>query len=145
MEKRKRKKTWAQKNKEVLNCYYRCVDKENFSRLFYDNLFYLNPKIELYFRKTDWNHQHKAFMHALDHLFHFSDDKKNFHKTQIIRIAQTHSKKNLNIHPHNYYYWLEALILTMKSIDDDWYDDLEYYLGECLFLPISFVISLYHK
>lgn len=142
---RKRKKTWDQKNKEVLDCYHRCESVPNFSQLFYEHLFFLNPKIQNYFKSTEWNHQHKALMHALDHLFHFNDNVNDFHKKQIIRIAQTHSKKNLNIHPHDYYYWLEALVMTLKKVDEDWYQDLEYYIRECLFFPISFIISLYHK
>ncbi|MCT4641029.1 MAG: hypothetical protein N4A33_01955 [Bacteriovoracaceae bacterium] len=143
---KKRKKSWQEKVKEVFNSYYRCEIDDAFTRQFYKNLFFLNPKIEKYFDKTDWIYQRKALVHALDNLFHFLDDPENTHKkNQIIRIAKTHSKKNLNIHPHDYYYWIDALILTIKKFDNKWYNSLEFYFRECLFFPISFIISLYHK
>jgi len=85
-------------------------------------------------------------MHGLDHLIHFNESQEqDNHKTQIIRIAKSHSKINLNIHPHDYYYWCEAFIMTLKKVDNKWHSDLEYYLRECLFFPISFIISFYHK
>lgn len=149
MEDRKqRKKSWEDKVKLTQNCYYRCKDHALFSEKFYQNLFFLNPKIKDYFIKTDWKHQSKALMHALDHLFHYFDEDKNsqYHKDQLTRIAISHSKKGMNVHPHNYYYWMEALVMTLAELDEShyWNDDLKYYIRETLFFPISFITSFYH-
>jgi hemoglobin-like flavoprotein len=141
---RERKKTWNDKVKIVKDLYSRCREDIVFSSTFYQQLFFLNPKAKTYFKNTDWEHQHKALIHGLDNLLGFLDDKDDFHRKQILRLAGTHAKNNLNIHPHLYYYWIDAFIITCKKIDPLWYDDQEYYIRECLFFPISFMISLYH-
>ena len=66
-------------------------------------------------------------------------------RKQVLRIALTHSKASLNIHPHHYYYWIDALILTAQTLDHKWHKDLEYYWREVLFRPISFIISQYYR
>lgn len=147
MVKKERKKKWVEKVEEAKKCYQRCYQNPAFAREFYKNLFFLNPKLTSHFKKTDWPHLEKALMHGLDHLFNFLDqeDKEHeYHRKQLIRIALSHSKANLDIHPHDYYYWIDGVILTMKKMDPKWYDDLEYYLRECLFFPISFMITFYH-
>jgi hemoglobin-like flavoprotein len=140
-----RKKTWQEKVDEVKLSIERVHLNEVFAKNFYINLFFLNPTLREKFNNTDWEHQHKAIIFGIDHLINFFDSNDEFHRSQVIRIAQTHSKNNLDIHPHNYYYWIEALIMTVKKVDSDWYDDLEYYFRECLFFPITFITSLYHK
>jgi len=60
MKKKARKTPWKKKTLEVKNCFYRCLeDKDDFARLFYENLFFLSPKIKKYFKNTDWEHQKK--------------------------------------------------------------------------------------
>lgn len=141
----KRKKSWNEKVEEVSNCYERCKDAPNLSSTFYDNLFFLDPSLKSKFAKTDWKHQKKAFTHALfDVISYLKDPRSDHYRKQITRLARTHSHQNLDIHPHSYYYWIDAVVLTLKSIDKRWEKDLEFYLRECLFYPISFMISLYH-
>jgi len=141
----KRKKTWQQKIIEVRKSYFRAIEKKAFAKSFYRHLFFLNPDIEKYFEGTDWEHQEKALLLGLEHLFNFFDDQDSYHKKQVSRIGISHSKKNMNIHPHHYYYWLDALVMTMEKCDPEWYDDLRFYIRESLFFPISFIISLYLK
>lgn len=140
---RTRKKTWEQKSQEIRASYQRVKDNPELAQLFYQHLFFLNPRVKDYFAKTDWPHQHKLLVHAMDHLFNFSSDPGHHHHRQIARIAQNHSKHGLNVHPHLYYYWIEAMIMTLKKLDPSWYDGLAYYLRECLFFPVSFIISCY--
>jgi hypothetical protein len=83
---------------------------------------------------------------GIEHLLGFLDnDPDQIHHQNILRLSESHSRKNLNIHPHNYYYWIDAMVLTLKELDPKWHSDLEYYTRECLFFPISFMISFYHK
>ncbi len=140
MEKR-RKKTWIQKVELVQGSYTRSSKDPNFPSTFYRNLFYLNPDIKKYFEKTDFAHQDKALMHGMNFLLEFLDESNLNARSQILRLATTHSSSGLKIHPHHYYYWIEALIMTAKDLDLSWHDDLEYYWRETLFYPISFMIS----
>lgn len=138
---RTRKKSWQQKVELVKGSFTRSTKDPTFPSLFYQNLFFLNPDIKKYFEKTDFEHQDKALMHGMHFLLQFLDHKDENARTQILRIARTHSAKGMKIHPHHYYYWIEALIMTARSLDPDWYDDLEYYWREVINFPVSFIIS----
>lgn len=84
-------------------------------------------------------------MAGLAFLLDFLDHSNENARTQVIRLSKTHSKNGLNIYPHDYYYWTEALVMTLKKHDPDWYDDLSFYWREVIFYPISFMISQYFK
>lgn len=141
----KRKKTWEQKVDLVNESFSRASSLPKFANVFYSKLFYLNPKIKEYFKNTDFTHQEKALMHGLRFMMGFLDSKDKSARINLARIAETHSHKNMNIHPHDYYYWGEALILTVKECDHLWFEDLKYYWKEVVFLPVSFIISQYYR
>lgn len=82
-------------------------------------------------------------MHGLHFLMDFLDSKNENARIQVLRIARTHSAKGMKIHPHYYYYWIEALIMTCRSEDPQWYKDLEYYWREVVSFPVSFIVSQY--
>lgn len=140
---RKRKKTWEEKVILVKGSFTRAKDSANFGHDFYENLFFLNPKIQNYFANTDFVHQNKALMAGLGYILDFLDHSNENAKAQVIRLSRTHSKENMNIYPHDYYYWIEALVMTLKKHDPSWYDDLAFYWREVIFYPISFMISQY--
>lgn len=142
---KKRSKSWEQKSLEVLNSLHRAVEVDIFAKVFYKNLFFLNPELEKKFENTDWKKQEIALIKGVKHIAGFFDKTDKVHHQNVIRLAESHSKKNLDIHPHSYYYWIDAMIMTLKQLDHLWYKDLEYYTRECLFLPLSFMISFYHK
>jgi len=140
---RERKKTWEQKVHLVMGSFNRCKDTANFARDFYENLFFLNPKIKTYFVNTDFEHQEKALMAGLQYMFDYLDHTNENARAQVLRLSQSHSKKNLNIYPHHYYYWQEALIMTARKHDPSWHDTLGFYWREVIFYPLSFMISQY--
>ncbi len=143
---KERKKTWKQKVDLVHGSFRRAsIDAEDlYAKLFYENLFFLNPKIRDHFANTDFEHQEKALMHAMAFLFGFFDSNNETAKLQIQRIAKTHSHSGIKVHPHYYYFWIEALIITTRSLDKNWYKDLEYYWREVINFPVSFIISQYY-
>lgn len=110
---------------------------------FYENLFFLQPGIKKYFEHTDFEHQNKALMHGMEFLLGFLSKDDEFARKQVTRIAVSHSQKGLNIHPHHYYYWIEALIMTARKTDPLWSDGMEYYWREVINYPVSFIISQY--
>ena len=145
-EKTARKKTWSEKSKEVKNSYLRAMKEPTFVDEFYRNLFFLKPSIEEYFKDTKWSYQKIAIEKGIEHLLGFLEEGQNdVHRKNILRLAESHSKQGLNIHPHNYYYWVDAMVMTLSELDPSWHKNLEYYCRECLFAPISFMISFYHK
>ncbi len=142
---RERKKTWSQKVKIVQDSFARASKEPGFARTFYENLFFLSPRIKDYFKETDFDHQEKALMHGLGFVMDFSHPQNKYAKSQVLRIARSHSNSAMNIHPHNYYYWIEALIMTGKEFDPKWYHEMEYYWREVVSMPVSFMISQYFK
>ena len=140
---RKRKKSWEEKVALVRDSYLRVKDQPDFASDFYSNLFFLKPKLRDYFAKTDFEHQDKALMHGLSFLISFLDQKDPHARQQVLRISRSHSKFNMNVHPHEYYYWIEALILTVKNHDPQWMQDLTYYWREVISYPIMFIVSQY--
>ena len=147
MERRTRKKSWQDKCDIVAASFNRILrDRSNiFAKNFYNNLIYLNPKIEEYFKDTDFEHQQRLLLVGLQYMIDYTDSDDENAKKQIIRLARVHSEKNLGIHPHHYYYWVEALIMTLKKADKDWYDDMEFYWREVIYFPVTFFISQYYK
>jgi len=140
-----RKKTWIQKVNIVRNSFLRSSLDEEFAGKFYQNLFFLNPKLKEYFAETDFEHQEKALMHGLQFMFGYLDQNDDHARKQVLRIAVTHSKKGMNIHPHDYYYWIDALIMTAKECDPKWVDNMAYYWREVINMPVSFIISQYFQ
>ena len=110
-----RKKTWVKKVELVRESYQRANNKSAFAALFYENLFFLKPKLKDYFKNTDFAHQEKAILAGMNFLMSFLDEKDRYARQQVVRIARSHSSKNLNIHPHDYDYWIAALIMTAKQ------------------------------
>lgn len=141
-----RKKDWSSKVEIVKLSLVRAMTSSLFAKTFYENLFYLNPKLKDYFRNTDWKKQEIALIKGVDHLMgFFADEKNEIHRKNIVRLAESHSKNNLNIHPHKYYYWIDAMVMTLRELDHEWEENNQFYVRECLFFPVSFIISLYHK
>lgn len=140
---RSRKKTWEEKVLLVRGSFNRSKEGQFFARDFYENLFFLNPKIKDYFKHTDFEHQTKALMAGLSYILDFLDHSNTNARNQVVRLSQTHAKRNLNIYPHDYYYWIEALVMTVKEHDPSWHDRLAFYWREVIFYPVSFMISQY--
>lgn len=140
---KERKKTWKEKVKIVEGSYLRAKGSPFFAKLFYENLFYLKPKIKDYFHKTDIEHQEKAIIMGMDFMIAFLDKKNKNARDQILRLSRSHSMHGMKIHPHDYYYWIEALILTASETDHLWQKDFPYYWRECINYPITFMISQY--
>jgi|GEM_PF-2292091 hemoglobin-like flavoprotein len=140
---KQRKKSWDEKVLVVQGSFERIKNEGDFPAIFYQNLFFLKPQLKEYFKKTDFEHQDKALMHGMEVLMGFLGERKGHPRQQLLRLSHSHSNQGLNIHPHDYYYWIEAMIMTVKEFDPYWYTDMAYYWREVLFFPISFMISQY--
>jgi hemoglobin-like flavoprotein len=140
---KQRKKHWQEKVDLVKDSYYRAAGHRFFAERFYKNLFYLKPEIKEYFKDTDWTKQEEAIIDGLDFMFGYIAGHDENARIQFIRLCKTHNRQNMNIHPHNYYYWIEALVMTGKECDEGWYDDLEYYWREVVSFPVMFMTSMY--
>jgi hemoglobin-like flavoprotein len=103
----------------------------------------LIPRFKNIFKNSDFEHQSKALMAGLSYILDFLDHSNTHARKQVLRLSQTHAQRNLNIYPHDYYYWIEALIMTVKAHDPSWHERLTFYWREVIFAPVSFMISQY--
>lgn len=141
---KKRDIPWDKKNTEVFNSFNRVKEDKQFIVRFYQHLFKVRPETEAYFSNVDFEKQKTLIIRGIEFaLKSIQGDEES--KTQMIRISKTHAKNNMDISPHLYYYWIEALVYTLKNSDPDWYDDLEYYWTEVITRPVSFMISQYYR
>jgi hemoglobin-like flavoprotein len=140
---KKRNKSWEEKVLIVQGSFERAKKDKDFPAQFYQNLFFLKPQLKEYFEKTDFEHQDKALMHGMDILIGFLSERKGHPRQQLLRLSHSHSNHGLKIHPHDYYYWLEAMIMTVHKFDPSWHEEMAFYWREVLFFPISFMISQY--
>lgn len=137
------KLTWEKKIDEVTASFNRINDRAGFAREFYENLFFINPKIKTYFAKTDFEHQEKALLRGLEYILGFLHGNNEHARQQVKRLAFSHSIHGLKIHPHHYYYWTEALVKTARDFDPYWYEKLDEHWREVIHYPVSFMISQY--
>lgn len=141
---RKRDLPWEKKVDEVYDSFSRVKDNKMLARQFYHYLFKIKPDIESYFKEVDFSHQEELILRGIQFaLDSIHGDQES--KIQMIRIAKTHSQANLNVSPHLYYYFIEALVYAVRKNDSQWYEDLEYYWSEVMMRPVSFMISQYYR
>ncbi len=136
---------WEKKVDLVSASYNRIQNRTGFAHQFYVYFFKLNPKIKEYFKNTDFEHQEKLLLRGLQYLLEFMDGKNENARRQVIRLSQSHSIHGLRVHPHHYFYWIEALILSVRDYDPYWSEDLEDKWREVINFPVSFMISQYCK
>ena len=145
MAKQIRAKSWTEKIRIVRESFQRSSKNKVFAARFYDNLFYLKPSIKEYFKDTDFKKQQELLLSGMSSMLGYLTEGEGKHRADFLEICKSHSHDRLNIHPHEYYYWSEAVILTVSRLDPMWYDDMEYYWREVMSAPLSFMISQYFK
>ena len=96
--------------------YGRCASSPGFFDDFYQNFFNSSPLIRVRFDKTDMKAQKELLRHGLSHLIMFAGGSRAA-EIKVDRLAESHSKKNLDIQPWMYKNWMKALMVTVKKHD----------------------------
>jgi len=101
----------------------RWINEKDFFEAFYDNFFASSKEIQQAFANTDMSKQKimlkKSFYSLL--VFYGSNQADDY----IKKIAIAHDKRHLNIRPKLYDIWLDALIKTLSTYDDEFCQDVE--------------------
>ncbi len=100
-----------------------CVDPQFFP-MFYQDFFIRCPEARQRFAQTDFERQHKLLRHAINLLLIFPAQPKE-DRTLLDRIAERHSRKDLNINPVLYDPFVESLIQTIARFDPEFTESLE--------------------
>lgn len=96
--------------------YERCYEAPEFFPAFYRNFLAACPDAAPLFARTDFERQNKLLRHAVGLLLVFSNQPGG-EPTILTRIAERHSRRDLNIDPALYGPFIDSLIGTVSQFD----------------------------
>ncbi len=129
---------------EVKDSYSRCCVNPKFFDLFYDNFLASHPTIAPMFAKTDMTKQKTLLRQGLSMMFmHLGGNSVG--TTGVDRIAESHSKKKMNIDPNLYDYWINSLVKSVKACDEKMTPALEGEWRKILRTGVDRIVSQYNK
>lgn len=96
--------------------YQRCCAVADFFACFYRNFFRACPEAEPRFAQTDFERQHKLLQHAIGLLLSFAHQPAE-NPALLKRVAERHSRRDLDIPPAMYPPFVDALIQTVREHD----------------------------
>lgn len=113
-----------------------------FFKRFYER-FSKPPEIREKMQGVDLNRQYDALRHSLLLMLEFFMNKKA--GEQLRKIAQRHNRRGLNIQPHMYDMWLDALIYTVEEMDPRQDRDVLLAWKLVLSIGITFMKDMYDR
>jgi hemoglobin-like flavoprotein len=99
--------------------YDRCCKAPDFLQAFYRNFLTACPEAEPRFATTDFEQQAKLLRHAIGLLLIFPTQPPK-EPSLLARLAERHSRRDLNIDPSFYRPFIESLIATVKQYDGEY-------------------------
>ena len=106
------------------NSYRRCCAADGFFPSFYRNFFATAPEAEPLFAETDFTRQHKLLQHAIGLLLNVPNQRPS-EPTILTRVAERHSRKDLDIDPSLYPAFVESLMQTVSEHDPEFSPDVD--------------------
>ncbi len=103
--------------------YERCRESDAFFRSFYRNFFAACPPAEPMFAKTDFDRQIRLLRHAIGLLLIFPIQSRA-EPTILTRVAERHSRGDLDVAPELYGDFVDALIDTVAEYDPAFTSDV---------------------
>jgi len=131
--------------KEIfLDSFQRCTASEEFIPAFYERFLTASPEIREKFEHTDFEHQHRMLRNSLR--LSAGATSGDLEAMQELKArAETHNRDHLDIPPHLYRYWLEAILGTAQEFDPEWDDETEAAWQRILGHIVKFMASHYES
>jgi hemoglobin-like flavoprotein len=104
--------------------YRRCCEAADFFSAFYANFFAACPAARPMFAATDFDRQHRLLQHGLGLLFNFNNQPAT-EPSILTRVAERHSRRDLDVDPSLYAAFLESLIATAGQFDPEFSPETE--------------------
>lgn len=109
---------------------------------FYFGLANRIPEVGSMFASVDMEQQNKLIRDGIADLIDFADGSSKA-KTELQRLAKSHSRSGLGIAPEHYPLWIDALMEALRKHDDLATDDTEAAWREILSDGIDLMIAGY--
>lgn len=100
----------------VKTSYGRCLVNGDVFQEFYELFLMSDPRIPPMFKNTDFSRQRELLRHSLNQALLFAEGSP-VGKKDLALIRKSHSKKQLNVHPSLYPYWIESFLQTVEKMD----------------------------
>ena len=126
----------------VTHSYGRACLNPHLIDRFYEVFLSSHPEIKPLFRHTDFTKQKQLLKTSVIMLLAHLEGKSAWTEN-LIQLAKRHSKKELNIHPSLYQYWIDSLITAVKEHDPQWTPDLERAWQKVLRAGVDFIVEHY--
>jgi hemoglobin-like flavoprotein len=122
--------------------YRRCCEAPEFFPSFYARFFEACPVAKPMFAHTDFERQHRLLRHAIGLLFNF-DGKPETEPNILSRVAERHSRRDLNVDPSLYPVFLDSLMAIVKQYDPQFTPELEAAWRQVTAKGVSYMQSKY--
>ncbi len=123
--------------------YERCCEVPGYFAALYRDFFEACPEAEQLFANTDFERQHNLLQHALRLLLLFSSKSEDEAKPLLRRVAERHSRRDLDIDPALYPVFLDSLMKTSSEFDPQFTPDVERAWRDALAPGIAYMINKY--
>lgn len=120
----------------------RCCVAPTFFDRFYEIFLNSHPAIKPMFQHTDMSRQKSLLRQGLTMLIMHGEGNR-FGTQSLERIAESHSRKKLNISPDLYPYWMNSLLKVVKECDPEYTPALEAEWKKILKKGTEFLIDKY--
>ena len=122
--------------------YERCCAEPGFLRAFYDDFFARCPEAKPRFARTDFERQNKLLRHAFSLLLLFPNEPRT-EPGLLTRVAERHSRRDLDIPPALFGPFLDSLIATVERCDPKFSPAVERAWRETLAPGVAYMQSKY--
>jgi hemoglobin-like flavoprotein len=119
-----------------------CRVEDDFFPSFYRTFFINCPQVEPLFAGTDFQRQHKLLKHAIGLLLIFPNQSTS-EPTILTRVAERHSRRDLDIDPSLYPAFVDSLMQTVQQHDQEFTPDVERAWRVTMASGIEYMQSLY--
>lgn len=122
--------------------YQRASQVPDFFASFYTRFFEVRPEVRELFARTEFERQHKLLRHAIGLLLSFPEEPAG-EPTILSRLAERHSRRDLDIDPSLYPPFLESLLDTLKRCDPEFTPAVEHAWRTTLAKGFAYMQSRY--
>ncbi len=122
--------------------YQRCCEQPEFFRSFYRNFFTACPEAAPRFDRTDFERQNRLLRHALGLLLIFPRQPEQ-EPSLLARVAERHSRWDLNVPPSLYPPFVDSLIATVRQYDPSFTPEVEEAWRRTVDKGVKYMIARY--
>jgi hemoglobin-like flavoprotein len=122
--------------------YTRCRAEPDFFAAFYRNFFAACPRAAPLFAQTDFARQHKLLRHAFALLLLYPGQRAS-EPDLLTRIAERHSRRDLDIDPALYGPFVDSLIVTVRQHDPEFAPAVERAWRRTVAVGVAFMQARY--